>query len=565
MRPHRLRAAIILALFTFALAPGAAQAGSWTGYATSLIPEAIVPFDTATNQKTGTPIEFVNSPRDMVISPDGRTAYVIAWNPQRVIPVSLADGTKGEAFPIPNPANQIALAPDGLSAYVISTNKGLVYPLDLVAHSVGDPIEIGAQVWGIAISVDGTKAYVSTGVYPTFPASYAGIAEIDLATGTVTKIGETGSSMTDVGVAPDGSTAYAVAEGLNRLYEVDTASSTISGYLAANSQPIDLALTPDGQRALTSNFSQDTVTSIDLGTGITGPAIETPDYPMAIAVTPDSSKAFVGSNTTSSITPIDLTTNAAQEDIPIGGTSRVVVITPDQPPKAEFTVTDARPGAAVTFDASHSTDRDGSIVTYAWDFGDGDDTVTTSPITSHVYASEGDYQASVTLTDDIGCSTSMVFTGRMASCAGGPAAVATRTISVTTPPDCTVTPDAPGCDGGGGDGDGSKPYARLARIKVTPKVRRAKRGKVAIFTVRIRNTGKATAKGVKLCVKAPRKLVRGAGCRKVGKVAAGKTKRAKLKLKPKRRARRGARIKIRITARARGLTARRAAVRLIVR
>ncbi len=64
-------------------------------------------------------------------------------------------------------------------------------------------------------------------------------------------------------------------------------------------------------------------------------------------------------------------------------------------------------GETVTFNASASMDYDGSIVSYAWDFGDGNTSTGTSPIITHVYASEGIHVANLTVTDDDGLGRSV--------------------------------------------------------------------------------------------------------------------------------------------------------------
>ncbi|MDX1455177.1 MAG: S8 family serine peptidase [Gammaproteobacteria bacterium] len=67
-------------------------------------------------------------------------------------------------------------------------------------------------------------------------------------------------------------------------------------------------------------------------------------------------------------------------------------------PTASFT--DNCTDLSCSFDGSASSDSDGSIVSYAWDFGDG---ATASGATaSHSYAADGDYTVSLTVTDDDG-------------------------------------------------------------------------------------------------------------------------------------------------------------------
>lgn len=57
-------------------------------------------------------------------------------------------------------------------------------------------------------------------------------------------------------------------------------------------------------------------------------------------------------------------------------------------------------GVAVTFDGSASSDPDGTIVSYAWAFGDGGTGSGVSP--THVYAASGTYNVTLTVTDDGG-------------------------------------------------------------------------------------------------------------------------------------------------------------------
>jgi PKD repeat protein len=75
----------------------------------------------------------------------------------------------------------------------------------------------------------------------------------------------------------------------------------------------------------------------------------------------------------------------------------------NQPPTATFTPTMNLLNGS--FDASDSSDPDGSIATYDWDFGDG--TAHGSGETAtHAYASAGQYDVTLTVTDNDGATTS---------------------------------------------------------------------------------------------------------------------------------------------------------------
>jgi hypothetical protein len=87
-------------------------------------------------------------------------------------------------------------------------------------------------------------------------------------------------------------------------------------------------------------------------------------------------------------------------------TCGVVTVTDNQPPEAALDYSPASPRVSdsITFDASNSTDADGSIRAYWWDFqGDGTvDLYTNVSQTSYQYRSSGSYVPTVTVVDDDG-------------------------------------------------------------------------------------------------------------------------------------------------------------------
>ena len=146
-----------------------------------------------------------------------------------------------------------------------------------------------------------------------------------------------------------------------------------------------------------------------------------------------------GDGNTSSAGPITSHTYGAADTYTVslsvtdddGATSTVVteqVTVTDPPPVnvapvASFTASPV--GLSVDVDASLSSDSDGTVAGYSWDFGDGN-TSTAGPITSHTYGAADTYTVSLTVSDDDGATSTVV----------------TEQVTVTDPPPVNVAPVA---------------------------------------------------------------------------------------------------------------------------
>ena len=120
------------------------------------------------------------------------------------------------------------------------------------------------------------------------------------------------------------------------------------------------------------------------------------------------------------------------------GQATVLVQVAAQLPTARMTL-NATAGPAplsVSFDASTSTDPDGQIVSYAWDFGDGG--TATGVAVTHVYNTPGSYVAKVTVTDNSGATSSASRLITVSSSLSGVASLDTNTDTQTgtTPVGC---------------------------------------------------------------------------------------------------------------------------------
>ncbi|MGI8559593.1 MAG: PKD domain-containing protein [Solirubrobacteraceae bacterium] len=77
---------------------------------------------------------------------------------------------------------------------------------------------------------------------------------------------------------------------------------------------------------------------------------------------------------------------------------------PDERPTASFSQGAATAGSPVSFNGTASSDPDGSISSYSWNFGDGATATGANP--SHTYAQAGSYLVTLTVGDSAGLSAS---------------------------------------------------------------------------------------------------------------------------------------------------------------
>ncbi|UDY35193.1 PKD domain-containing protein [Dermatobacter hominis] len=99
--------------------------------------------------------------------------------------------------------------------------------------------------------------------------------------------------------------------------------------------------------------------------------------------------------------PRTVTLTVTDDDGDTGTTSQTVTATdppPNASPTASFTANVSN--LSVALNGSGSSDPDGTIVSYAWNFGDG--TTGTGPTVDHPYAAAGPYTVTLTVTDDDG-------------------------------------------------------------------------------------------------------------------------------------------------------------------
>jgi PKD repeat protein len=110
-------------------------------------------------------------------------------------------------------------------------------------------------------------------------------------------------------------------------------------------------------------------------------------------------------------------------------TKQVTVTAPNVPPVAQFTATNVN--LTATLDGSTSTDPDGNIAAYSWDFGDS--TATGSGVSvNHTYATAGTYTVTLSVTDNSGATTTITHPVTVTAANVPPVAAFTSSVSNLT-------------------------------------------------------------------------------------------------------------------------------------
>jgi YVTN family beta-propeller protein len=430
-RPQTLIA--LLATLIVALAV-AASASARDLYVADYEGNYVAVISSETGQQVGPPISTGSGsgPWTLTLSPDGKTVYVANYDGNSVSVIDTqTKSVVGEPIPVGETAAGIAVTPDGKRIVVANAGSDSVTVIDAQSRVPVATISVGKQPEGVAITPNGARAFITNTSGNT-------VSVIDLATnqavGPPIAVGE---DPYGVAATPDGSRVLVANVDSDSLSVIDPASATTIGSpIPMGDGPTQIGITPNGQRAFIGNYKEDAVSVFEIPTStrIGSIPVHEPEF---VGITPDGKKAFTSAYDEGAVYAIDPVADSfLGGPFAIGGKAvGAIVAVPDQPPVAALSgpATRVRPGVPVTLDASASHDPDGSIADFVWSFGDGTGNSGPSPQQAHVYSQPGVYTANVVLTDNEGCSTSFVYTGKTAYCNGSGVATASLAVTVAYP------------------------------------------------------------------------------------------------------------------------------------
>ena len=398
-----------------------------------------------------------STPRSGAVSPDARFLYITNFGGASVGGYAIAAngsissiGTPAPTVPAGQPEG-LAITPNGNFLYAANTAQASVSGFQRntstgALTSLGAATPTGNGPDGIAISRDGAHLYAANETDDDISVFDIGSNGVLIPHGPDVT---TGDQPNGIAVTPDGRFLYVVVDGGDdavRGYSIG-ASGGLTPIGTANTadNPFGLAISPDGRFLYTANFGGGNVSGFSIGadgslTSVGGPFPSGSTLTYWVEAAPNSRQVYAANDVDPGrISAFNIGTGGALSALsgsPFPSTVKLlelqsIAITPNQGPTAQFTTTPAASGSPSTFDATGSTDSDGGTVTrFDWDFGDGTTLPDGGPTPSHVYAQPGNYEVALTVTDDEGCSTQVIFTGQTVDCNGSGAARSQQTVVV---------------------------------------------------------------------------------------------------------------------------------------
>jgi hyaluronoglucosaminidase len=273
-------------------------------------------------------------------------AYVLNTGSASVTVINTRTGKARKTIKVAGEPRSVVVTPNGKTAYVLVWGqKGVVTPIDTRTDKPGRPIKVGAWPVGrLVVTPDSRKVYVMSGGNKIIP-----ITTKTNKAGKPIKEGPAGSRATDMALTHNGKTLYVLNVGTNSVAPIDVATGRAGRALTGIAWvPVSIAVTKDDQRAFVSEsccglvpidlktFTAGTplrvpdpskplvfvgrtalspdqaasVTPFDTVTGTLRPAVKVADQPSRIAVAPNGKVAYVIANGLS-VTPIKIATLAA--------------------------------------------------------------------------------------------------------------------------------------------------------------------------------------------------------------------------------------------------------------
>lgn len=208
----------------------------------------------AENRETAR-IEGLFEPHNLTFSRDGALLYVANLGANHVSVIDVAAGALIEEIPVADPTAvgsrvagesyqgiiNVTATLDGRLGFAVHGESGSLAVIDLTSRKIVKRVALGGLPWRAFASADGRYMVTPNNGDRT-------VSVISTETLEVVAILPGAADMTGVNFDRDGTTAYVVSRGENKLVVLDLAAMEWLGEIALPSSPETAVVTPDGDK-----------------------------------------------------------------------------------------------------------------------------------------------------------------------------------------------------------------------------------------------------------------------------------------------------------------------------
>ena len=220
----------------------------------------------------------------------------------------------------------VVVSPDGRLAYVTNGGDNTVSVIDTAAQRLVATIPVGKFPHGLRISPDGKQAYIANlkgGTVSVIDAdSQKEVAQIPA-----------GKGPAQVGFTPDGRLVLVSLSEENAVAVIDPATQKVIRKVAVGTVPIQLYVTPDSRMLLVANQGTlkkpgKTVSMIDLENFKVVKTVPTGAGAHGVVVDRDGRYAYVTNTYANSVSVIDVKSRKVVKTVPVGKGPNGITVTP---------------------------------------------------------------------------------------------------------------------------------------------------------------------------------------------------------------------------------------------
>jgi YVTN family beta-propeller protein len=255
-----------------------------------------------------------------------------------------------------------AAAP-GYLAYVTNEDSNELTIIDTGSDSVVATIAVGTRPRGVKVTPDGKTVFVALSGSPKCPPSMPdaeceklkvdkskdGIAVLDAATRTVTKVLPGGSDPEAFDISANGKLLYVSNEDAGTASIIAIASDSVVATVKTGREPEGVTVSPDGATVWITGETDHDLTVLDAETGMKATSVVVGTRPRGIAFLPNSTRAYSSNEGEGTVSVVDVASRKVIGTIKLPGEAKPMGLAVSRDGKALF-VSTGRDGKVVRID-----------------------------------------------------------------------------------------------------------------------------------------------------------------------------------------------------------------------